>query len=319
MEKTNKKQTFMEGVLTLFVAQLIIKILGLLYRLVLTNVDGFGDEGNGLYGAGYQIYTLLLAIASLGVPSAISKLVSERIAVGKNKEAHDVFKVALFLFGGIGLAGSLGLFFGAHLIATYFIGNPNVTGVMRALSPAVFFVSISAVIRGYFNGMYNMKASSRSQMLEQLFKSSFTIILVLVVHALATTNPSQIASLLHISEENVTMKMAIAANFASTLATICSFMYLFAFYQWRKKGIHQDIEKATGEYHKYSVPYLVKVILAFSIPISLASVVSAINRNIDTFTVMRGLKALLTAKDFGTAEAITRRSNEALWYFIREN
>ena len=65
MEKTNKKQTFMEGVLTLFVAQLIIKILGLVYRMVITNVDGFGDEGNGLYGSGYQIYTLLLAIVSL--------------------------------------------------------------------------------------------------------------------------------------------------------------------------------------------------------------------------------------------------------------
>ena len=65
MEKANKKQTFMEGVLTLFIAQLVIKILGLVYRMVITNVDGFGDEGNGLYGAGYQIYTLLLAIASL--------------------------------------------------------------------------------------------------------------------------------------------------------------------------------------------------------------------------------------------------------------
>ena len=254
-----------------------------------------------------------------GVPSAISKLVSERLAVGKNKEAHDVFKVALFLFGGIGLTGALGLFFGANVIATHFIGNPNVAGVMRALAPAVFFVSISAVIRGYFNGMYNMKASSRSQMLEQFFKSSLTIILVLLVHSLATTNPSTIASMLHISEENVTMKMAIAANFAATLATICSFIYLLAFYGLRKKKIHQDIETSTGEYHKYSVSHLIKIILAFSIPISLASVVSAINRNIDTFTVMRGLKALLESKDFGNMEAITRRSNKTLWYFIRKN
>ncbi len=101
-KKQNKKQSFMEGVMTILFAQIIVKVLGLVYRLVITNVDGFGDEGNGLYGAGYQIYTLLLAIASIGVPSAIAKLVSERIAVGKNKEAHDIFKTALLLFGMIG-------------------------------------------------------------------------------------------------------------------------------------------------------------------------------------------------------------------------
>ena len=98
-KKVNKKQTFMEGVMTILFAQIVIKVLGLLYRLVITN------------GAGYQIYTLLLAIASIGVPSAIAKLVSERIAVGKNKEAHDIFKVALLLFGIIGAVSSLGLFF----------------------------------------------------------------------------------------------------------------------------------------------------------------------------------------------------------------
>ena len=117
MEKTNKKQSFMEGVMTILFAQIIVKILGLAYRLVITNVEGFGDEGNGLYGAGYQIYTLLLAVASIGVPSAIAKLVSERIAVGKNKEAHDIFKVALLLFGCIGAFGTTALFFGAEFIA----------------------------------------------------------------------------------------------------------------------------------------------------------------------------------------------------------
>ena len=60
MEKTNKKQSFMEGVMTLVIAQIIIKFLGLFYRVVLINIDGFGDTGSGLYSAGYQIYTLLL-------------------------------------------------------------------------------------------------------------------------------------------------------------------------------------------------------------------------------------------------------------------
>lgn len=305
MEKTNKKQSFMEGVMTLLFAQIVVKVLGLAYRLVITNVNGFGDEGNGLYGAGYQIYTLLLAIASIGVPSAIAKLVSERIAVGKNKEAHDIFKVALLLFGMIGAFGTIALFMGAEVIATHFIGNPSVAGVMRALSPAIFFVAISAVIRGYFNGMYNMKATSNSQIFEQFFKSSFTIILVLIIRELAVANPTTVARILNISETNATEAMAIGANFASTLAAFCSFIYLFGFYNKRKKEIWKDINNSKGEYKKYSKKSIMKTILKFSIPISLASIVSAINRNIDTVTVINGVKTLLQNQMFGTAEAIT--------------
>ena len=77
----NSKQSFMIGVMTLFIAQIVVKVLGLIYRMVITNIEGFGDAGNGLYGSGYQIYTLLLAISSIGVPNAISKLVSERLVV----------------------------------------------------------------------------------------------------------------------------------------------------------------------------------------------------------------------------------------------
>ncbi len=304
-KKVNKKQSFMEGVMTILFAQIVVKVLGLVYRLVITNVDGFGDEGNGLYGAGYQIYTLLLAIASIGVPSAISKLVSERIAVGKNKEAHDIFKTALLLFGIIGAVGSFTLFFSAEVIASKFIGNVAVAGVMKALSPAIFFVAISAVIRGYFNGMYNMKATSNSQIIEQFFKSSFTIILVLMIRFLATTNPSTVAQLLHISESNVTEAMAIGANFASTLAACGSFLYLLAFYNKRKKEIWKDIRGASGTYVKHSKKHIIKTILKFSIPISLASIISAINRNIDTFTVIRSLKILLSNQNFGTLEQIT--------------
>lgn len=305
MEKTNKKQSFMEGVMTLLFAQIVVKLLGLAYRLVITNVNGFGDEGNGLYGAGYQIYTLLLAIASIGVPSAIAKLVSERIAVGKNKEAHDIFKVALLLFGLIGGIGTLCLFFGADIIAARFIGNPSVAGVMKALSPAVFFVAVAAVIRGYFNGMYNMKATSNSQIFEQFFKSSFTIILVLIIRFIATANPANIARIFNISESNVTEAMAIGANFASTLAAFCSFIYLFAFYNKRKKEIWKDINNSTGTYEKQSKRSIMKTILKFSVPISLASIVAAINRNIDTVTVINGVKTLLENQMFGTVEMIT--------------
>ena len=76
-----KKETFLQGVMTLIFSQVLIKLLGLIYTLYLTNRSGFGDKGNGIVAAGYQIYAMLLTISSIGVPNAISKLVSERVAL----------------------------------------------------------------------------------------------------------------------------------------------------------------------------------------------------------------------------------------------
>ena len=75
-----KKETFVQSILVLMLSQVMIKLLGLAYKLYLTNKEGFGDTGNAIYNSGYQIYALLLAISSIGVPNAIAKIVSERLA-----------------------------------------------------------------------------------------------------------------------------------------------------------------------------------------------------------------------------------------------
>lgn len=79
-----KKETFMQGVITLIFSQVVIKLLGMIYTLYLTNRPGFGDKGNGIVAAGYQIYAMLLTVSSIGVPNAISKLVSERVAIRRS-------------------------------------------------------------------------------------------------------------------------------------------------------------------------------------------------------------------------------------------
>lgn len=109
--KKRKKESFMQGVISLMFSQILIKILGLVYTLYLTNKEGFGDAGNAIYSSGYQIYALLLTLSSIGVPNAISKLVSERTAVGDHKGANRIFKIAFATFSIIGLVGTLLLFF----------------------------------------------------------------------------------------------------------------------------------------------------------------------------------------------------------------
>lgn len=277
-EKAQKKETFMQGVITLIFSQIAIKLLGLVYTLYLTNREGFGDKGNGIVAAGYQIYAMLLTISSIGVPNAISKLVSERVAVGDNKGAHRIFKIAFATFSVIGLIGSLMLFFGANIIANQWLQIPEAEMTLVALSPAIFFVAISSVMRGYFNGRQNIKATARSQSLEQVFKTCLTIIIVEIIAIISNVS---------------TQWMAGGATLATTLATMAGFGYLYLYYQTRKKEIATEIKSTVN--HQYErVKNIIKRILLVSIPIALTAIMSSINKNIDSFTVVRSLKQFMS-------------------------
>lgn len=279
--KTPKKESFMQAVLALMVSQVLIKILGLVYKLYLTNKEGFGDAGNAIANSGYQIYALLLTLSSIGVPNAIAKLVSERTALGDNRGAHRIFKIAFATFAVIGLCGTMLLFFGAGYIANVWLQIPEAELTLVALSPSIFFVAISAVVRGYFNGKENMKATANSQTLEQLFKTTLTILFVAVISVASNSN---------------TIVMAAAANLATTFSTFLSFAYLYIYYKNKRRGLWQDINSSTVK-KKESGISIVKRILSVSIPISLSSMMSAINKNIDSFTVVRSLKNFMSEAD----------------------
>ena len=275
----NKKETFMQGVVTIMFSQILIKVLGLIYTLYLTNREGFGDAGNAIYASGYQIYALLLTVSSIGVPNAISKLVSERLAVGDNKGANKIFKVALVTFGALGAIGSMLLFFGAHVIAYSWTQIPESELTLVALAPAIFFVSISSVFRGYFNGRRTLKITARAQTIEQVFKTVLTIGIVEIV-AYATSTSTEM--------------MAAGANVATTLATFSSFAYLFMYYRLKRKEIGNEIQSSTN--YKYeNVKTIVKNILMVSIPLTLSSIMTSFNKNIESFTVKRILSTYMPA------------------------
>ena len=277
-EKKLKKQGFMQGILALMISQVLIKLLGLAYKWYLTNKEGFGDKGNAIYSAGFSIYALLLTISSTGVPNAVAKLVSSYVAKGDYRGAHRVFKIAFGTFAVIGLTGTLCMFLGANYIANVMLAIPEAELSLVALSPAIFFVSIISVFRGYFNGREDMKATANSQTIEQLFKTIFTILLVEAVAITSRVN---------------TNLMAAGANLATTFATIISFLYLYIFYKARRQELAREIVTSRN-YGAKSIFKTVKSILFVSIPMSLSSILASINRNIDSTTVKRGLMKFLS-------------------------
>ena len=265
--KKEKNTSFMKNVAMLMLAQIVIKILGFVYRLVIINVEGFGDIGNGYYDAGYTVYSLLLTLSSVGIPTVISKLVSERVAIGDHRGAHRIFKTSLKIFTVIGAVLSVALFFGAEIVASKILNVPDVKYVLMALAPAIMFVASSSVLRGYFAGLGSMKSTSVSQTLEQFFNCVLTITFV---YALVGKDPAI---------------MAAGGNISTTLAILISFSYLFIFYKRRKKGIIEECEAQTVPQEDKTTGKLIKTIFAISIPMTIGSLIAVINNMIDTVTI----------------------------------
>lgn len=264
--KEKKAPSFMKNVLILMFAQIMVKVLGLVYKFVITNFEGFGDTGLGYYSAGYQIYSVLLALSSIGIPSVISKLVSERIAINDKKGAQRIFKISMTFFVGLGTILSFGLFWGAEYIATAIFNVPDTKYVMQVLAPAVAFVAASATFRGYFAGINDMKPTSYSQIIEQLFNC---VLSITFVYAL-------------LGKEAYIM--AAGGNLSTTLAILLTFVYLIAYYKRKKLKI--DKKQVSPEKDLTSWQ-LLKKILIISVPVTISSIISVVNPLIDSSTVSR--------------------------------
>ena len=286
-----KKQSFMQGIVTLMFSQIIIKIFGLIYKLYLTNKSGFGDSGNAIYSSAFQIYALLLTVSSIGIPNAVAKLVSEKISIGDYRGAHRIFKIAFATFSVIGFLTSSFLFLNAEYIAVNWLEMPQATLSLLILAPSIFFVSVISVLRGYFNGRENMKPMANSQTIEQLSKTIFTVI---IVESLC----------IFMGFANNTEVLAAGANIATTFATFISFIYLIMVYIGKRKQIYYEIRHSSykslnkkEDVKNKKVIKVVSSILIIAMPMTISAILGSLNRNIDAVTVVRGLKNFLTLEE----------------------
>ncbi|MCL2406992.1 MAG: polysaccharide biosynthesis protein [Defluviitaleaceae bacterium] len=184
---------FVKQAFILAAAALISRVLGFVYLLPLTAM--IGDDGNGLYSRAYYIYNFFLIISSAGLPAAISKLVAERVSLGKYNEARRVFRASLCVAVVLGLICMAAMFFGAGFL-TNAMGEPRSYYALIALSPTVFIVAVMAVFRGYFQGLGTMVPTSVSQVVEQIFNVAFSLILASALMGMysASADPTMFAA-----------------------------------------------------------------------------------------------------------------------------
>lgn len=270
-----KKETFFQSILALMLSQVFVKILGLFNKLYLTNKDDFGDEGNAITSASFQVYSLLLSITSIGVPGAISKLVAERSSVGDHKGAYKIFKISLALFSIIGILGSYFLFYFSKMIANNILGMPEIELSLIALSPSIFLVSAISVYKGYFNGRERLSIAAKAQTYDQLTKTFFTIFFIEIAIILSkVTGISAIAA---------------CANLATTAANVIEFGYLYLSYIKELPNIKYEILTSIN-YREVRIIRTIKEILFTAIPMSLSPLIGTIGKNIDSKTIITGLQ-----------------------------
>ena len=178
LKKNNRKSVlknqFYISIVSIFFIQILIKIVGMIYNLFLTNNENYSDEGNGIFMSAHQIYILFLTISIVGIPTSITKLIS-----GKSKNGVDVQKIlqtSLMIWGVIGVFEMIFLITFSEKIANIFMGNLENVSVLKLLAVGIPFVNFNSVYRGALNGIEKTSEGTLIQFIEQIIKVIFTIV-----------------------------------------------------------------------------------------------------------------------------------------------
>lgn len=261
-----KAQSFLKGAAVLTAAGLVSKLLGGLYRIPFFRA--VGPEGMGLYQMAYPIYTMLLAVSSAGIPVAVSKLISESLVYRDVREARRVFSVSLVFISIVSGAASIFLYKSAAYLAANVLHDIRAYYSIAAISPAVFFVGLMSVLRGYFQGFQEMTPTAWSQILEQFVRVGS----VLIGAYMFLPRGVEYA--------------AAAATFGAVTGGAAGFLLLAAMFVLRPYyGLATAGAASRIGYSLRGIPEILYRLIVLALPISLGGLVVPIMQTLDAVTV----------------------------------
>ncbi|GED33457.1 putative polysaccharide biosynthesis protein [Brevibacillus centrosporus] len=263
---------FVKGAAILGVAGLVSKLLGAVYRIPYQNIAG--DIGLYVYMQVYPLYTTLLILATAGFPIAISKIVSERVAVGDAIGARRAFRVASISLVILGLFFFLLLYVGAPMVAK-FMGDEHLTTPLRAVAWSLPLVPMAAILRGYFQGHQNMMPTGVSQVVEQLIRVIF--ILLTAFWAMNVYQDAYLAG-----------TGAVFAAFPGGIAAI-----LVLLWYWRKdkqiRHLEGEQQQSSGV-AEWTNRQVLRSLLYYALPICMGALVLPLIPLVDSVTVVNMLQ-----------------------------
>lgn len=274
-----KKNSFLEGTIIATMAIVFVKILGMLYVIPFYSI--VGSRGGALYSYAYNIYLIFLGISSAGLPSAISKIISEYNALG-NKDAKNIAynqaKKIIFIFAGLSF---LLLFFFAEEIARFIIGDlsggntiTDVAFVIRAVSPAILVVPFLSITKGYLQGHKYVSPSSVSQLIEQIVRIAVILI----------------GSYLVIKVFNGSVSLAVGISvFGAFVGGLCAYLYLKHVINKNKELL--EIEENVKDDDKLKKE-ITRKIIKYSVPFIIINIITNLYNFTDQILVLRTLEYL---------------------------
>ncbi len=282
--RESPRRSFLSGVSVLTVSALIVKVIGLFYRIPLLRV--LGTEGMGYFNTAYELYALFCVVATAGLPVAMSVLISARNADGDTEGARRVYRVALGAFLVIGALGTL-LLWGLATPFARLLGNEEADVCMRAIAPTVFLICLSSAHRGYFQGYRNMVPTALSQIAEAAGK----LVLGLLFAAYARARGWELP------------RIAASAVMGLTVGTAVSVIYLVLHKRItdRRAGtktvdyvLHSGENSADDTSAAHARPSnrsILRALAATAIPVTLGAGVIGLTKCIDLALILRRLQA----------------------------
>lgn len=257
----------------LAVATVLTKVIGVIYRIPLANI--LGDAGNGFYGYAYQIYAMALMVSSLSLPTAVSKLVSAKLAAGQRRNSVRVFRCSMLFAVVVGLVITAAVFFGADAISVYAMKSPLSVYALQMLAPGLFLVAIMAVIRGYFQGLGSMMPTAVSQIIEQLIRAVISIAGAGMFVDIGTRAGEKAG------EELLGPAYGAAGATLGTVlgALIALIFLLFVIWAYRGQMRRQYRTDRSGKEDSYR--YILKVLVLTAVPILFSTAIYNINQILD--------------------------------------
>ncbi|WP_138495245.1 putative polysaccharide biosynthesis protein [Paenibacillus pinistramenti] len=249
----SKKESFIKGTLILAVAALVARVLGMAQRVPLEHI--FGAVGNASFTISNNVYLLLLTVATAGIPSTLSKMVSERYALQRPSEAKRIYHAALIFAAITGVLITVLLYILAPVYARM-VSVPESALAIRALAPALLLFPAVAMMRGYFQGRNIMAAGGISQIIEQILRVIAAIGIAVVM----------------LNADYSDKWVAAGASFGGVFGSIGAFaVMLFYFRKMRREDSQTHLEDLSAGEAPIPFKQIYASIFKLSIPIVLSS------------------------------------------------
>lgn len=271
-KKGNNDDYIVQGTI-LAAAVVITKVIGVVYRIPLTNI--LGDEGNGFYGYAYQVYAIALMLSSLSLPTAVSKLVSARMASGERRNAFRVFVCSMVFAVIVGLVISLAIFLGAGAISNYMMRAPLSLYALRVLAPGLLIVAVMAVLRGYFQGLGTMMPTAVSQIIEQIINAVVSIVGAAVLFGMGTKAGEKAG------EELLGPAYGAAGATLGTVMGALTGLLFLLFVLWAFRGGIKRQLKRDRSRHRESYQAILKALILTAVPVIFSTAIYNINQILD--------------------------------------